>query len=137
MRDHARAVLDRADGLLHPIQFPGLFAVHQRPAEIIALQNLAPEPVVEGPVMQARLQDAWRLADNFLAAVTGYDFKRWIDILNRALAVGDHDAVGGLLHGTGEQADHLLRPAPLRFGAHLLGPIADHGQRAFKAAVHT
>ena len=85
--------------------------------------------------MQVRFQEAWCLADNLLTAVTRNHLECWIYILDCAVAAGDHDAIGRLLHRAREQADHLLGAAPLNLSALLLCHVADHGQRALEAPI--
>ena len=59
--------------------------------------------VVGGVEMPAPYQRSRRLADHVLAGEAGDALERRIDILQTELAVGDFDAVGGVLDGRREQ----------------------------------
>ena len=97
------------DGLLRPVEFAGLLAVDDHAFEGGSLSELGPHLPIEFRIMQARFQNSRRLAQGFVSAVAGGCLKSWIHILDHALRVGEHYAVGCLLDDPRKQDKTLQR----------------------------
>ena len=72
-----------------------------------SVRKVGPHLPVEFGVVQARLQDSWSLAQGFVATVSRGRLKGWIHVLNYALRIGEHHAVGSLLDDPGKQYETL------------------------------
>ncbi len=105
---------------VHLVQGAVLAAVDQAPAPHLPLGERAPEAIVEGPVLHPALEKARGAADELAPVVAGYAGEGRVDVLDGAGRVGDHDAVGGLLHGG-------LQACPLGHGLLAGGDVEHRG----------
>ena len=108
MRNLAGVVENRRDRGFFPDQVAVLAAVAQDAVPGLAGENGAPQIFVGGAGCFFGLEDARRLANGFLAAVSGNSGEARIDVLDHAHAVGDDNRNRALLQGLFQLAAFLL-----------------------------
>ncbi len=122
--DAAVAVDERRDRGLDPHEVAVLLAVDQLASPLAAGGDRAPEVAVGLGRRLARLQEPRVPADRLLRGVARALGEARVDVLDRAVGIGDDDRRGALLDGARELAGPLLALAQPVEGGAMLGDEA-------------
>jgi hypothetical protein len=120
------------DGLLSAEEFAGLLAVDDHPLAGGSVGELGPHLPIKFLVVQARPENSRGLAQRFLFVVAGRRHECGIHVLNDALGIGQHDAVGSLLDHPGKQYETLEGLASLGEIMERHHSSGDYSGRAFE-----
>ena len=121
------SITHRADGLHLGIHLAVLAPVPDFAVPLAFLDQTAPHGSVEIRSLPSRAQQARVAAQHFVTAVAGDAAKCVVDVDDRAVSGGDHDAFAGM----GEDAGGELE---LLFGLFALGDVMGDAQHADQLA---
>ena len=96
----------------------------------MARQDLAPEPLVVGGVLTARLEDPRRRAAGLLGGVAGHARERRVYPLDNAAVIGYEDRIGGRIECGGLEPEKLALVFDVRRGAGGIAPAGDGSTRS-------
>ena len=97
MGDPALCVLQRRDGLFFIIELAALLAIDKHVAEALALLKRIPQLPVELRLMTPRFNDARIMTHRLTGAEPRHGGEGGVDVLDKAVGIGNGDRVGGLL----------------------------------------